>query len=196
MENIRISIDTKLETERMLLRHPNLEDAPEIFSVVQSPEFPEQLPLKEMDSLNKVETWLKRLAEFWEQGQVYSWIMEDHDSGLLIGQVTLSKIGGDNRWALAFWTHPNQWGKGYASEGAERLIRFAFEELGAKAIWAAAGKWNKGSNRVLEKTGMKYIGDNPKGYYSKGKSIATREYEISWENWQNCDKRVGRDSQT
>jgi len=181
---MKVTMDTILATDRLTLRHPKAEDAPVIFSVVSSPEFPEQLPLKEMNSLNKIETWLNRLAEFWDKGQVYSWIMEGRDSGRLFGQVTLSKIEGNNRWALAFWTHPEQWCKGYATEGAQRILRFGFKELGAKTIWASAGKWNTGSNRVLEKLGMKYIGDNLQGYYSKGEPIPTCEYEISREIWK------------
>ena len=184
MNRPQISTDTRLETNRTALRYPNLEDAREIFSVMQSSEFPEQLPLKEMDSLEKIETWLNRLAELWEKGQVYSWVMEERDSGQILGQATLSNIEGDNKWALAFWTHPEQWGKGYATEGAQRILRFGFEELGAKTIWASAGKWNTGSNRVLEKLGMEYIGDNPQGYYSKGEPIPTYEYEILREIWK------------
>jgi len=188
MESAQTLIDKILQTKRMALRNPKLEDAPEIFSVVSSPEFPKQLPLKEMDSLSKIEPWLKGLIEFGKEGRVFSRIIEKRDSGQLLGQVTLSKIEGDNRWALAFWIHPEHWGKGYATEGVEQILKFGFEELEAQTIWAAAGKWNVGSNRVLEKVGMTYLGDNPEGYFSKGKPVPTHEYEISQENWKN---RVG-----
>jgi ribosomal-protein-alanine N-acetyltransferase len=184
MGNKLISTETKLKTLRLHLRHPKLEDAPTILSVVSSAEFPEQLPLKEMDSLNKIEAWLIRLIELWGEGRVYSWIMEEQDTNQLLGQVTLSKLEEDQKWALAFWTHPAHWGKGYATEGAERILKFGFEELKAKTIWAAAGTWNLGSNRVLEKIGMKYLFYNPEGYYSKSKPIPTHEYEISQKNWQ------------
>lgn len=188
MGSVQITNDKKLKTERMLLRYPKLDDAPEIFIVVQSPEFPEQLPLKEMDSLRKTETWLKRLIELWDEGRVYSWIMEERESNQLLGQVTLSKIEGDHKWALAFWTHPAHWGKGYATEGAQFVLRFGFEKLEAKTIWASAGKWNLGSNRVLEKLGLKYISDNLQGYYSKGEPVPTHEYEISQKSWQKINK--------
>jgi RimJ/RimL family protein N-acetyltransferase len=90
---------------------------------------------------------------------------------------------------MAFWSHPDDWGKGYATERAERLLAFGFVEIGAKKIWAGAGKWNKGSIRVLEKIGIKYTGDNPKGYYAKGEPIATREFEISRVRWQRRNRR-------
>ena len=179
-----IPIHTILKTRRLLLRYPRLDDAAQIFSVVRLPQFPEQLPLKEMNSENEIKKWLKRLQKGWATGQVFSWIVEDLVSGKLIGQMTLSKTGGDNRWAMAFWIHPDHWGKGFATEGAERLLAFGFEVVGAEQIWAGAGDWNKGSYRVMEKIGMVFRRVNPTGYYSKGEPILTREYDISRERWQ------------
>jgi [ribosomal protein S5]-alanine N-acetyltransferase len=184
MKDINIPTNTILKTKRLLLRYPELKDTTQIFCVVKSPQFPEQLPLKEMNAVSEIEDWLKRLQEGWAKGQVFSWIVEDCDSGKMLGQVTLSKVEGDSLWAMAFWTHPDHWGKGYATEGAKRILAFGFEVIGAEKIWAGAGEWNKGSCRVLEKIGMKYMGDDPKGYYSKGEPIATREYEISRKRWQ------------
>ncbi|NIN68021.1 MAG: GNAT family N-acetyltransferase, partial [Anaerolineae bacterium] len=67
-------------------------------------------------------------------------------------------------WALAYWTHPERWGEGYATEGAQCVIKFGFERLGAASIWAGAAEWNHASNRVLEKLGMVHMSDNPQGY--------------------------------
>jgi RimJ/RimL family protein N-acetyltransferase len=90
-----------LQTERLLLRFPKLEDSEKIISIVRLPNFPARLPLKEMSSTNDIKDWLKRLQEGWVKGQVFSWIVEELDSGQMVGQVTLSKVAGDNRWALA-----------------------------------------------------------------------------------------------
>jgi len=189
MNKLNISTETILKSKRLWLRYPKLDDASQIFSAVKSPQFPDSLPLKEMNALSEIEVWLKRLQDAWAKGQAFSWIIEDPAYGEILGQVTLSKTEGDNQWALAFWTHPNHGGKGYATEGAKRLLAFGFEEVGAKKIWAGAGEWNRVSCRVLEKIGMSYVGDNPKGYYSKGEPIATREYEISRESWQKRTRK-------
>lgn len=189
MKDVSISTETILKTKRLFLRYPKLSDAAEIYSVVKSPQFPEQLPLKEMDAVSKIEEWLRRLQENWATGQGFSWMVEDRDSGNMVGQVTLLKVKGDHVWAMAFWIHPEYWGKGYATEAAERLFAFGFEEIGANKIWAGVGEWNKGSIRVLEKIGMKYIGDNSVGYYSRGEPITTRENEISRERWQRRNSK-------
>jgi ribosomal-protein-alanine N-acetyltransferase len=184
MKNRNIPADTILMTGRLLLRYPQLDDAAPIFAVVSSAQFPEQLPLKEIDAESGIEGWLKRLQAGWTAGAVFSWILEDRETGQMLGQVTLSRVEGDKRWALAFWIHPDHWGEGYATEGVERLLAFGFEQLEAGEIWAGAGDWNKASCRVLEKIGMHYVGDNPRGYTSKGEPIRTRDYRISSEGWQ------------
>lgn len=189
MNHTNIPTHTILKTKRLLLRYPSLQDAVQIFSVVRSPQFPERLPLKEMKAESEIQDWLIRLQEDWSAGQVFSWIVEDHDSREMLGQMTLSRVKGDHRWALAFWTHPDHWGKGYATEGAERLLEFAFEVIGAEKVCAGAGEWNQGSCRVLEKIGMRHVGDNPKGYYSKDEPVPTREYEISREEWQKGNRK-------
>ena len=183
--NNQIPTNTILVTRRLLLRYPELTDAPQICAVVKSPRFPDKLPLKEINTTEEIKDWLKGLQEGWGSARVFSWIVEDRELGQTVGQITLSKLHGDDLWALAFWIHPDYWGKGYATEGAERLLAFGFEVLGAKKIWAGAGEWNRASCRVLEKIGMEYTGDNPKGYYSKGQPILTREYTLSRESWQN-----------
>jgi RimJ/RimL family protein N-acetyltransferase len=182
---------TILKTKRLFLRYPKLDDAAQIFFAVKSPQFPEQLPLQEMSTEKEIKDWLRRLQERWKTGQVFSWIVEDRDSRYLLGQMTLSKLEGDNLWAMAFWIHPDHWSKGYATEGTERLLAFSFEEIGAEKIWAGAGEWNIGSCRVLEKIGMNFIGNNPKGYYSKGEPIATQEYEITRKQWNEKLTKIG-----
>jgi RimJ/RimL family protein N-acetyltransferase len=172
-----------------VLRYPELTDAMQIFSVVKSPQFPDQLPLKELSAEVEINDWLRELQAGWESAKVYSWIVEDRASGRMVGQITISKLEGDNLWALAFWVHPEYWGKGYATEASERILAFGFEVMVAKKIWAGAGEWNRGSCRVLEKIGMQYAGDDAQGYYSKGQPINTREYEISLERWQQIRQK-------
>lgn len=191
MTKVNLPISTTLMTKRLILRYPKLDDAAQISFVVKSPQFPEQLPLKEVGTENEIRDWIRRLHEGWETGRVFSWIAEDRDSRIMLGQVTLSKLEGDNLWAMAFWIHPDHWSQGYATEGAERVLAFGFEVIGAKKIWAGAGEWNAGSFRVLEKIGMNFIGHNPQGYISKGEPIITREYEITREDWENRLRKIG-----
>jgi hypothetical protein len=66
MHPASISNGTTLTTRRLVLRYPKLDDAAGIFSVVKSPQFPERLPLKEMDSVSEIKAWLSKLQENWQ----------------------------------------------------------------------------------------------------------------------------------
>ena len=111
MNDTQIPTDTTLKTSRLVLRYPRLDDAAHILAVVTSPQFPEQLPLKEMSELSQIEGWLTRLQEAWAARRAYSWIAEEAHIGSLVGQVTLSLKEAPHLWALAYWTHPGQWDK-------------------------------------------------------------------------------------
>jgi RimJ/RimL family protein N-acetyltransferase len=51
------------------------------------------------------------------------------------------------------------WGKGYASEACKRTIEYGFNDMNLARIVAHARKENSASLRVLEKCGMKVIGE-------------------------------------
>lgn len=184
----KIETIKELKTNRLIMRYPELDDAKEIHSAIRASEFPNQLPLKEMKTIDEFKEWIKRLQEHWQTGRGYSWIVEKEGSKELIGQITLSKMKEGNEYALAFWIHPKHWRKGFATEVVLRILTYVFEELGGIKVWAGAGTWNISSKGVLEKVGMKRIGENPKGYYSRGEPIATIEYEITKKSWEEVRK--------
>lgn len=51
------------------------------------------------------------------------------------------------------------WGKGYATELGRQMIECAFDTTSVKGIYGMAYPENAASRRVLEKIGMKYIGN-------------------------------------
>jgi RimJ/RimL family protein N-acetyltransferase len=50
------------------------------------------------------------------------------------------------------------WGRGYATEAAQAILAFGFEELGLHRIWAHCIAENVASARVMEKIGMRQEG--------------------------------------
>lgn len=51
---------------------------------------------------------------------------------------------------------PPYWGRGLATEAAEAVMRFGFEECGFERIYAGADPPNAASFRVIEKLGMSF----------------------------------------
>jgi RimJ/RimL family protein N-acetyltransferase len=184
--NASIPTDLELETLRCFLRYPVLADVPCLFSAFQSPSFPKYVPLGQISSLEQVKTWIEGSQSRWAEGRAFTWTIELKQDHTVAGQVTVARMPDPGLWALAFWTHPECWGQGYATEAASGAIEFAFDELGAIRVEAGAAKWNLGSLRVLEKLGMAYRSDNPEGYTINQEPIPTQEYELTLSMWQNA----------
>ena len=54
------------------------------------------------------------------------------------------------------------WGRGIATEAAWACLRYAFEEVDMERVIAGADAPNTASLRVIEKLGMRYLGNiNP-----------------------------------
>jgi RimJ/RimL family protein N-acetyltransferase len=77
----------------------------------------------------------------------------------IIGRVSLtSQNSSIQEWEIGWAVRVEDWGKGYASEAAQRMLNFAFRNLKAHRVVAFCHAGNTGSARVMEKIGMKKEG--------------------------------------
>ena len=60
-----------------------------------------------------------------------------------------------------------EWGKGYATEGAKAMLDYAFRELGKTEIVADIRPENLASRRVAERLGMQICGECVKCFDGK-----------------------------
>lgn len=71
-------------------------------------------------------------------------------------------------YELGFHLRPEFWGKGYAAEAAHAVITYAFADLKAEKLFAGHHPDNHKSQKLLQKLGFLYIGDEfyePTGLY-------------------------------
>lgn len=61
------------------------------------------------------------------------------------------------QWEIVYVLKREEWGKGFATEIARRLIEFGFEQLNLSEIFATVDDDNFPSIRVLTKVGMKFF---------------------------------------
>ena len=88
--------------------------------------------------------------------QQYALAVVLRDGERLIGQVGLTLISSQYDEAFMWYSvNRRDWGMGYATEAAGRLLRFGFEEAGLRRIFAECHPDNLASARVLEKIGMR-----------------------------------------
>jgi RimJ/RimL family protein N-acetyltransferase len=179
-----LPIEIRLESAHCVLRYPAQEDIDQVYTALSSPAFPKQLPLGQIRSCEGLVNWITNCQRGWRKGVSFTWTIEQRSGLRVLGQVTLARMDEPGTWAMAFWIDPQFWGQGYVTEAGSRLISYWFQEMGALKIWAAAGLWNTASLRVLDKLGMRYVKDNPKGYEIMQEYIPTQEFEITLSMWQ------------
>lgn len=82
----------------------------------------------------------------------------DRDSGVFVGWFALTRPPGrgNTEAALGFRLLPEYWGRGLATEGATALLEHGFRH-GVRKVRATTYELNVGSQRVLEKLGMRLV---------------------------------------
>lgn len=79
------------------------------------------------------------------------------DDDQLIG---FARIAPSGAWAakLGYAIHADHWGRGYATDAARVLVRFAFTTQGRHRVTAAIGPENEASIAVVKRIGFSYEG--------------------------------------
>lgn len=114
----------------------------------------------------------------------YQLAMILRETGRLIGNCGLRRSGSTAYQAdLGYELAPEEWGNGYASEAARRMLAFGFDELGLHRIWATCLAENTASARVLEKIGMRQEGRMRQDQWMKGRWWDTLLYSILADEW-------------
>jgi RimJ/RimL family protein N-acetyltransferase len=92
---------------------------------------------------------------------------------------------------LGFRLLPRHWRKGLASEGAQSLIRYGFDEIGLDRIIAQTMTVNARSRAVVERIGLTYVRTfpTPSTASIEGVDAGEVEYEITHEQWQHLGER-------
>jgi len=152
----------KLFTDRLVLRDVKKSDAKDI--------------IKNINNL-KVSKWLlvvpypygKRDAKWWidrcskeqrkKNREKYNFVIEFKKEKKLIGGIGLMHI--DNFQGIAevgYWIGEDYWRKGYGTEALRGVLKFAFNKLKLRRIYADIFVGNPSSGKLLELFGFKKEG--------------------------------------
>jgi ribosomal-protein-alanine N-acetyltransferase len=104
------------------------------------------------------EAFLTKAAEDYRAGRSVSFAIALASTGELCGAVGLRIADAHGHAELGYWIGVPFWGKGYATEAAAAAVAFGFETLHLNRIFAHHFAGNTGSQRVLEKIGMRHEG--------------------------------------
>jgi RimJ/RimL family protein N-acetyltransferase len=143
-----------LETERLILRAPRLEDAQAIATLVNDRRIAENTArIPHPYALADAQAFLTVANA--GGGEIVFLITTR--SGSIVGCCGIAKLDGEAP-EIGYWLGVSFWGNGYATEATRAVIDHAFGELGYDTLLAGARVSNPASRRVLEKCGFQWTG--------------------------------------
>ena len=146
----------ELRTERLVLREFRLDDEVAVHQYGSDEEVTRYLtwgPNSPADTAAYLKKVLREAAR--EPRTSFTLAVATLDDEL-IGVANLATTDTQSTAELGYVLARDQWGHGYATEVARRLIVFGFNELGLRRITATCHPDNFASARVLEKAGMHF----------------------------------------
>ena len=150
----------RVETERLVLRDIELEDADELIPVWTAPEVAQFMDDFGPRSADEVRAWVPEAVSACRSGLwPYSWVIALKDSGEVVGWIG---FGGSSRPVgevdFAYAVAPLHRNRGYASEAIAAVVDFCFHTLGVASVWAECAVGNAASAAAIRKGGLSPIG--------------------------------------
>ena len=152
-ESFREACTCVLETERLVLRAPRLEDAKAVAALANDRRIAENTArIPHPYHLADAERFISTVNRSDDE---LAFLITR--KGAVIGACGLS-LREREPPDLGMWLGVAFWGQGYATEAVRAVIDHAFEDLRYEALQAGARVTNPASRRVLEKCGFQWTG--------------------------------------
>lgn len=179
-------VENILHAGRLILRPFRTDDAPQVQAHAGNwkvARMTARIPHPYPDGM--AEAWIAGHDALRASGDGLALAIEH--AGTPIGAIGLERKQ-SGVYELGYWLGEPWWGRGFATEAARRMVRFAFRGLDAARLVANYHADNNASGRVLEKCGFRYIGDGSSWSASRGREMPVRrlalcraEAESRWE---------------
>ncbi len=139
-----------IETERLIIRPMTLKDAQAAFVWLSDPRVNRYMPYPLYTSVAQSEAWIAT-----HKAEDNEFIFCVKDNGLPIGAGSI-KQRDEGTWEVGYNLRYDYWGKGYATEAAKAMIKWAYEHFSARDFVAALATANTASGNVLLKCGYQF----------------------------------------
>lgn len=147
---------TRMETDRLILRSPTHADASSIQAIVSVRAIAEtmiSIPHPYPDG--EAERYISRQLAESKSGRSKTFVIECKSQQRLRGVIEIRDIELEHSQAeLSFWLAVEVWGQGYMSEALKPILRVGFADLGLNRLYAYHMERNPGSGKVLQKNGF------------------------------------------
>jgi [ribosomal protein S5]-alanine N-acetyltransferase len=144
-----------IQTERLVLRQIQLEDAEKIMQMRQNNRVNQFIARQRISGLEAAEELVKKTSEAFEEKAGIGWAGILRDRSEIIGTCGFNRIDYfNNRAEIGGELSVDFWGKNLALEAVQAIVNFGFEQLNLHAIEAVLSPENRGAIFLLESIGF------------------------------------------
>jgi [ribosomal protein S5]-alanine N-acetyltransferase len=147
----------QIETERLVLRKPHLDDARAIFEGwAQDEEVTRYLTWRPHERIEQTQEFVQSCIRAWESKTRFPYMLTLKGTREVIGMIDPCIEG--PKVSIGYVAARVYWGKGYVPEATRAIIDWAFQQPPIYRVYATTDLENVASRRVLEKVGMQCEG--------------------------------------
>ncbi|MDP5169100.1 MAG: GNAT family N-acetyltransferase [Bacteroidia bacterium] len=158
-----------LTTDRLILRPHQPDDFDGFYRVITNKEATRFVQFSEDDqSRDYLEAFFQEILSTMNSSHpVFGLAILEKGSRDYVGFCGLSELPDDSGTETYYVLNPDMWGKGYATEAAQKLFEYAFSVLDLPHLDTFLVDENKASHLVAHKLGMQDLGLTDHREYSR-----------------------------
>ncbi len=179
-----------IRTDRLILRQSKLSDAQAAFERRNRPDVARYQDWETPYSLERAQKRMAELVAMDGPQDDANWSLTVVDAAQpeqIVGDLAVEIRWGGRAALVGYTFHPDYWGLGYATESAEAIIRYLFDEYGVNRIESSAHPDNWPSHRVMEACGLVYEGLTRQSFWVGDQCSDDILYGMprpAWEAWR------------
>lgn len=140
-----------IETDRLLLRPIRTSDADDVFEWTGDAVVNRYMPYPLYTNADDVKKWIASLRDDHIE---FVFVLKSENK--VIGAGSVHDTGGDGVYELGYNLNRKYWNKGYATEAAKAMLKWAHDELDIHEFKACHATANAASGKVLKKCGFEF----------------------------------------
>ena len=173
-----------IRTERLIMRPIRSSDAADMFEYSSDPYVTRYLTWEPHKDLRFTKNHIKRIERSYREGLFYDWALELKDKHKMIGTCGFTSfVYNEDSCEIGYVLNPRYHGYLLATEAAKAAVRYAFEMLSARSVFARCMPQNIASRRVMQRCGMKYECDIDRCAVKQNRYVGVSQYRLTREEY-------------
>lgn len=156
---ITTGFPTIMVTQRLQLRQFTLADVPALHLILNEPGIMDYFPPTTPPDEARVTRLIQNQIKHWEQHHYGWWAVVSKETNHLLGWAGLQYLPESDETEVGYLLSHSAWGQGFATEAAIASVEAGFTHMPLTQIIGLTHPDNIASQRVLQKTGLQYVGE-------------------------------------